>query len=443
MEININNIIIELLNNNKCLYEIISKIKTTINKENNDKIISYFTNKQINDNIISFINNDNVIYDIIKSNNYTQSFFIDTVNNYTSIHNVIDILKILFNNNNYIIKFSRDEIDSNFDDILYISLYNYKNVILFDNINNINKLILKNEINNLLPNKIKLLYFNLMKLFFILINHKVDDFFYYNFKYFIDTTHKNFIKLFFSNKTKTYVLFKKLVNNDIIFDKIINLIEKNYLLISITNKINWNNLSNRLSYLEILMKNNEIIFFKDKLNKIIFNDNFDNKIKSIIINPFEMFKYLKKELDFNKWIKFLGIKCIDLYINPISLSSDDCNNLSKLIYYLINIKEQNLKDNTYKKFINYCLKNQKLIIDNNRINLKIKDYFNYIKSNINLGILAKHLTFNNNGILELEENNEDELLILKNKLLEITKKYLKYKTKYKSIKTSSTITNTS
>ena len=88
-----------------------------------------------------------------------------------------------------------------------------------------------------------------------------------------------------------------------------------------------------------------------------------------------MFKYLRKENDFYKWLKFLGSKCINLYNIPISLSSDDFINLGKILYNLINIKEQNCKDKIYAKFIQYCNKYPKLILDDtNRINLKIKDY---------------------------------------------------------------------
>ena len=59
-------------------------------------------------------------------------------------------------------------------------------------------------------------------------------------------------------------------------------------------------------------------------------------------------------------------------------------------------------------------------MDNNRINLKIKEYFNYIKCAINLGFLAKHLTFNFNDI-KLDDDSE------KNTEISKTQDYLKLK----------------
>ena len=148
-----------------------------------------------------------------------------------------------------------------------------------------------------------------------------------------------------------------------------------------------------------------------------------------------MFKYLRKECDFIKWIIFLENKCCDLFLVPISLSSDDFIVLGKILFYLLNIKEQNFNDKFYKKLINIGISNPKAIIDNNRINLKIKENFGYLKCNINLGILAKHLSQNKDNIVELDNDTEmNEINILKKQIAIVTNKYLKYKKKYYNIK---------
>ena len=73
----------------------------------------------------------------------------------------------------------------------------------------------------------------------------------------------------------------------------------------------------------------------------------------------------------------------------------------------------------------------KIILDNFRINLKIKENFGYLKCNINLGILSKHLSQNKDNIIELtEEYKDQEIKTLKNNLKIMTQKYLKYKKKY-------------
>ena len=144
-----------------------------------------------------------------------------------------------------------------------------------------------------------------------------------------------------------------------------------------------------------------------------------------------MFKYLRKEADFIKWIYFIENKCSELYITNIHFNSGDLDILGKIVYNLLNIKEQNFIDIYYKKIIYYGIKYPTLILDNFRINLKIKENFGYLKCNINLGIFAKHLSQNKNKIIEFTDADEQsEIEILKNDLKVITSKYLKYKKKY-------------
>ena len=80
-----------------------------------------------------------------------------------------------------------------------------------------------------------------------------------------------------------------------------------------------------------------------------------------------------------------------------------------------------MDDKNYKKFLDYANKNNKLILYNNRINLKVKDVYN--SNEINLGYLAKFLCNNNEKIMFNTTEENDELLKLSNK-------YYKYKTKY-------------
>jgi hypothetical protein len=169
------------------------------------------------------------------------------------------------------------------------------------------------------------------------------------------------------------------------------------------------------------------------LNDYIYNDNYDLRLKKIIENPFEMFKFLKKEKDYIKWVNFLGPLTLELFVTPISLSGDDLKNLGKLLFILTTIEEQNIKHPTYIKFLNFCQKNNKLIVDNTRINLKIKDHFNFVKCQLNLGFLAKHLTFNKTEQFDLEDDKPDKneyTIFLEDQNHKLKQKYFKYKTKY-------------
>jgi hypothetical protein len=269
------------------------------------------------------------------------------------------------------------------------------------------------------------------------------DFITFNQKFYNDYLHRNIIKIIFLNHNNINIknnlsikLFKNLININI-YNKFKNIIETNLILLDISNKLKWNNLPNKLSYLNLFYKNNDLIHYQLKINKNIISDNLDSRIKKIIENPFDMYKYLRKENDFIKWTKFIIDKVNLLYNYPISLSSNDFSNLGKIIFLLLNISDQNLKDPTYLKFINFCNMHNNLILDSNRINLKIKEYFYYSKININLGFLAKHLTWNkefitfddnNDGLSK--NNNNLKILDLENKLNFMTKKYYKYKIKY-------------
>jgi hypothetical protein len=215
--------------------------------------------------------------------------------------------------------------------------------------------------------------------------------------------------IIFNNKSKTSKIFIGKLNSNS-KEKIIDILKNTLLCIDIANRLTWNNVPKKLFYLEILYNNKELIINGDKINKNIFIDIYDNRLRKIIENPYEMFKYLKKESDYGKWLNFLTILDIklskktnnslimNLFTKPISLSPDDINHLGKIIYLLFNIAEQHIKDDTYIAFLNYTKQYKNLLLDSNEtINLKIKEYFNFTKCNINLGFLAKHLTFDINN----------------------------------------------
>jgi hypothetical protein len=145
-----------------------------------------------------------------------------------------------------------------------------------------------------------------------------------------------------------------------------------------------------------------------------------------------MYKYLRKEKDFIKWTNFITNHIIQLYIIPISLSTEDFNHIGKLIFLLFSIKEQNIKDDSYIKFVNFCNSHHKLVLESSRINLKIREYFPTLKCPINLGFLAKHLALNKE-IITFDDNSNDkspDILALELKLQIATNKYYKYKAKY-------------
>jgi hypothetical protein len=401
------------------LDHILSKLNEHQYENNYSNNLTFESDKQINTDTRTLSDD---LY-ILQKNSYDNKFFLYICEKYEN--NYIKILDILFQNYNFPIKFNKLELDSNFDHILYISLLKIDKILIN---NDNNKIFLYSDINNIVPNKVKLLYYNIIKTFYYLINF---DNRFLESKYFNDYIHKKFIKIFFCTNSLSFNYLLQKIGMKRIEEKK-DEICISFVLIDIIQKLSWENLHQRLDYLKIIYSYKNYINYYDRLNKNIISDNCDIRIKQIILNPFDMYKYLKKEKDFIKWNKFLENKNIDLFIQPISLSELDLELLGTMLYLLTNIKEQNIKDSSYIKFLNHCIKNSRLILDNFRINLKIKEYFNFINININLGILAKHLTINKDNVIEL--NNEDDTRDLTVQLKEITRKYIKYKAKYQNIK---------
>ena len=406
-------------------------------------ILKYYTcdSKLNNLIILSDVFSELKIYmddiNILKNNSYDSEYFQYITKKYSGDDNkIFEILEILFNNYIFPFKHDRYTIEPIFDNIMYISMYNYnkiltnnKNIIKFND-------ILDSRINNIIPFKIKNLYINFLKIIQNLV-YKNFDLIIYNQKFYVDSLHKNIIKILLGDSTSlTVKLFKELITTEV-YEKFKKIIKNNILLIDISNKLTWKTLPKKLHYINFFYMNNDIIFYQQKLNKNIIPDNFDNKIKKIIENPFDMYRYIKKEKDFIRWTRFIYDKIIQLYYIPISLSSEDFDFIGKLLYLLFNIKEQNLNDKTYKDFINFCNQHPKLILDSTRINLKIKEYFQNINFNINLGFLAKHLTSETESLIFDNNFKTDDIIILEEKINYINKKYHKYKIKYLQSKTSS------
>lgn len=445
LEINFDIIIFNLIKTKEVYEEIFEKTNLKIEKMHTNKILEYY----YDDNECSliymkkFFENEFDDLTILSRNNYSITFFDYIIQKYsTNIEDITKIYKILFDNYSYPIK--QNKLTNSFDFILYFSLINLDHIIKDITAD---KIFIENNINELIPFKVKTLFYNLIQFFYSIIKKNNYQILYFNQKFFNDYLHRCVLKnILFSDKNSKSnlinLLFLSKINPNQ-KEKIISILKNTLLCIDVANRLTWHNLPKKLGYLEIFYNNKDLLITVDKLNKNIFNDTLDTKLKKVIENPFEMFKYLKKEKDYIKWIKFLGPLNLELFYTPISLSTYELKHLGILLYLLNNIEEQNIKESSYITFINYAQKHNKLILDNNRINLKIKEYFNYIKCAINLGFLAKHLTFNFNDIKlddDSEKNTEisktQDYLKLKEEIKKITKKYNKYKSKYIMIKNS-------
>ena len=425
-------ILFNLLNNKYIYAELFEKTNLKIEPIHSQKLLEFYTNDNNDISINSslavlrkFFEKEFDDFTILANNNYSEMFFEYITKKYTSSTEIQSVFKILFTNYNYPLK--QNKLDKNFDNILYYSINNLEKIVKEGTTD---KVFIENNINDVIPFKVRTLYYNIIQLFHSILIKNNYQTLYFNQKFFNDYLHRSILKNILSNKTPSSNFFLSKLSN-IQQTKITNILQNTLLCIDVGNRLTWKNLPKNLAYLEIFYTNKELILNGDKLNKNIFIDNYDSRIKRIIEYPYEMFKYLRKEKDFIKWLKFLGPLVLELFHTPISLSSDDLNHLGKIIFLIINIKEQNLKDHSYIAFLNYSQKYNKLVIDNSRVNIKIKEYFGFIKCTLNLGFLAKHLTYNKPEIeLEDDIDKTSDIILLEENLKNITKKYYKYKFKY-------------
>ena len=343
------------------------------------------------------------------------------------IDSKMKILTVLFKNYNFPLTFNKKKLNTNFELIMYFS---FLNIDMLIKIVDTDKIYLTNSVISCIPPKLKNLFYNLVKFYYQYQNGSLENI-TYNFKFYQDYIYIYIIKNIIQKTTILSELFRR---NETLFSNLILVYKTNYILNQMINNLSWHDLSNKLHYLEYFYKCHDFIFFQGKLNKNLFNDTIDYKIKNIIIDKFSMYKYLKNEKDFIKWTKFIKNYISDLYEKNVIINSDDLSNLGILIYKLMNLDLQDLKDEKYNILIKFCQSHKKLILLSSRINLKIKDKLPNLKCNINLGFFAKHLNFNNHEKIEINDQNT-EVDNLKDKVTVLQKKYVKYKSKYIKFKT--------
>lgn len=332
------------------------------------------------------------------------------------------ILNVLFKNYNFPLTFNKKRLNSNFESIMYFS---FLNIDMLIKIVDTEKIYLTNTVISCIPSKLKNLFYNLVKFYYQYQNGSLENI-TYNFKFYQDYIYIYIIKNIIQKTTILSDLFRK---NENLFNNLVKVYKTNFILNQMINNLEWDDISDKMNYLEYFYKCSDYIFYQGKINKNLFCDSIDYKIKNIIIDKFSMYKYLKNEKDFIKWTKFIKNFINDLYEKNINIESEDFINLGKMIFMLMNLEVQDLKDEKYNSLIKFCQKNKKLILLSSRINLKIKEKLPLLSCNLNLGFFAKHLNFNNHEKIEINTQNS-ELDNLKNKVTVLQKKYVKYKSKY-------------
>ena len=338
------------------------------------------------------------------------------------IKNVYEHLKNKFKDYTFPIKYNRRGLDDVFEEIILFSIKNLNKILITID----GKLYLHPEIISDVPNKVKTLYFNILKIFYQSKENNFDSI-YYNTKLFSDSIHFEVLKIICEKQTSLNFL-EEVFNLSKIIKKF-TLINKLRFANSI---VTWKNIPKKINIFKLLLNNKNIIFYKDRINRNILNDNCDNRLKKIIKEPLEMFRFLKSDKDYVKWIEIIGSHVINLYYNQFNISNNKYPILGKMLYLINTIEEQSFSNKKYVELVNLAKKNKNLILEEYRINIKIKEFLN--NNNLNLGYLAKHInsSYNEPTSFSSEENIIDTL---KKELNDVNKKYYKYKNKYHKLKT--------
>ena len=174
----------------------------------------------------------------------------------------------------------------------------------------------------------------------------------------------------------------------------------NIKLYQVYNQLEWINIKYKLDYIKLLniSKENNLFFTNNKFNKFIFK-NISSNIISIINNPFIMCNYLRKKSDFVKLTVYFSTNLNNIFFNNIKINKENYEKIGNILYYISNIKNQDITDNNYNIIINYLRKNRNFVFFNKKINININHLFN---RPINLGILAKNIQ---NINIPIELNN--------------------------------------
>ena len=379
--------------------------KTFINYEFTYKLFNILFNNNIKDTyiikIFNYYNNNNLLnnklfisnifdininsyeyeLDILKSKLYDDNYFYYITNKYSHNNKYIkDIIEILIKNYTFALNLNKSDMTNIFDYLIYYSLYNYEYIFIYSDLN----------MNLLISLKIKKVYFNIIHLIYQIINDNM-TMLTYNKIFYHDRLYRNIINIFISNSNNISIkYFNKLVKPDTL-NNFKHIYKTTLLLIKLSLLLNWSNIFKKIEYLYVYYKNYNILYFKKRINNIIFPDLFDTRILKIIYNPFEMYKYLNTENDYIFWTRFILDKIYLLYVIPIDINNNNIDLLGKLLYLLYNINTQNILDITYINFINFCNNKNFLIIKNNRININIKKYLSIPNTSLNLGLLIKHI----------------------------------------------------
>lgn len=409
--------------NIKIFYNGKNKLLLDILNKNNIYSILFLKNEYTIKKLICnkiFKNNHNIeLLDYIYNNNKDKIIYLKLLDLINNTSNIEDEYKYIFEDN---IEITNDNISFELFRKLIEKENKFNKKILNNLVKNFNNCIYKYS-----KNKLNL---SIEKLLFYQIKFKNHDEIlkliskYYNKKHLInyfnklinnDKTIFNDLNIY-SNKTNyniiNIILFNLPWNNYTSNDMII-CFKKNYLLYNLTINLNWMYVKYQIDYIKFYLKFN---------NKNTFIFNVDNKLKSILLQPYNMFTYLNDEVSFVKWIYIMEDYVNTIFYQPIKIKKEDYYNLGMLLFLINNAKIQEHNDIDYCKLLSFSFEYNDYIIYNNKINIRINEIFN---NNINLGKLIKDIKSNCNIIsLDIDCNNHIDQ-INKYKI-----KYLKYKGKY-------------
>ncbi len=367
--------------------------------------ILFKKNIEVGSNIINVIINNckDSIYELEKINNCINNNYLSDISfeKFKELDLITININNLYDNNIYPINFDKRTLNKNFAKLLFYYF-------------NINSDVHINQ-------KMKSIIIFIIKMYKLFMNNEITII--NNNRIYNESMLYNIIKILLFNDT--FNLFINIPDIEIIRNKFII----NTMIIHILNNLSWKTISKQLAVFKYIISNKdeckELILVDGKVNKV-FTSNMDNRLKKIIIEPSIMFNYLKKEEDFYKWIINFKDQTIKIFYNMINLDDEDYIKLSKILFHYSKIKNQSMNDNNYKKLLNLLKMNNKIILFNDRINIKFKEVFKNI--NINLGFLARDIVNEETISITISESSDyDELHKLK-------KKYYKYKGKYLEMK---------
>jgi hypothetical protein len=252
-----------------------------------------------------------------------------------------------------------------------------------------------------------------------------------NEKFYSETNYRLLIKYFFFDSNMNFrpevlKLLNKYNLSEIFMEDFFKQTRKYHLYRNYFSKITWMELVENFTMINFFYDDENILLFKNKLNRVIFGNLNFKSIPFLLKNRFYNVTFLESNEKIEKFLFYNSQHLPEIFNKFIIVNNYQIKLLAKVLYLLKFVDNLDLKNDKYLTFISTSQKLLDILVVDNQFNLKIKE-IGY-NQNLNLGVITKNLLN-----YQVEKPPIDPIALVKKyrlMYLHYRKKYTKYKVKY-------------